>query len=234
MKNQSETHRFDEKQALNYDDRIRRLIPAYAALHQMVNALLQSLLPADAQILVVGAGTGMDVITCGLANPNWSFTAIEPSEEMFELCRRNISQAGLSERVRLHCGYVENLPSGQNFHAATSILVSHFIQTEEDKVKYFSNISSLLKTDAPLVLADLYGERESEAFAVLFNGWKQFFSNSVSGVSEVDKASAYIQQDISFISEGRLQEILQKSGFGDIRVFFKTFLVGGWICRKQV
>lgn len=61
MDNRPETHYLDEKWVLNYDNRTRRIKPAYNELHEMVNFLLQSLLPFNAYILVVGAGTGMDI-----------------------------------------------------------------------------------------------------------------------------------------------------------------------------
>lgn len=67
----------------------------------------------------------------------------------------------------------------------------------------------------------------------MFNGWKQFYSNSVADVYEVDKASAYIRQDISFVAEENMEEVLRRSGFGEIHDFFKTFLCSGWFCRKQ-
>jgi tRNA (cmo5U34)-methyltransferase len=232
MNTRTEKHSFDEKRASGYDRKIRRLMPAYDSLHEMTNALLQSLLPDKARILVVGAGTGTDIVTCGRMNPAWSFTAIEPAQEMFELCRRNLSEAGLSERVAIHLGYLEDLPINFAFDAATSILVSHFIEKEADKLKYFSSIADRLKPGAPLVLADLFGTPAGGSFDIQLKAWKRFFSTAARDESEVEKSFGYIGRDISFIAESRLSEILRESGFGEIQAFFKTFLLGGWIAFK--
>lgn len=53
---------FDEARAARSDRKIRLLTPGYEALHSMTNHLLRSLLPAEARLLVVGAGTGMEII----------------------------------------------------------------------------------------------------------------------------------------------------------------------------
>ena len=74
MQEQNSTHQFDKNRAAKYDCKIRMIIPGYESLYQMTNHLLRSLLPVKDHILIVGAGTGMDIITCGTMNPQWTFT----------------------------------------------------------------------------------------------------------------------------------------------------------------
>ena len=225
---------FDERRASNYDRKIRLLAPGYETLHRMLNQLLSSLLPKKAHILVVGAGTGMDIVTCGTANPQWEFMAVEPSPEMFALCRNNIVLAGLDKRVHLHCGYTSELASAAQFDAAISIFVSHFIQQESDKLKFFSDIAARLRDGAYFVAADLHGDKNSDEFNLLLNGWRKFYASQDVGEQEVETAFSYIQQDISFISESRFIQLLQESGFTEAYAFFRAFLFGGWICRKSL
>lgn len=224
---------FDENRAAKYDRRIRMIIPAYETLHQMVNHLLSPLLPVDAHMLVVGAGTGMDIITCGTANPQWTFTAVEPSEAMFAACRDNIAASSLRTRVQMHCGYINDLSTDLKFDAATAILVSHFIQDEQEKLIFFSTISDFLRESSPFIVADLHGDKDREDFQLLIKSWKHLFSRLDVSEKDVEEAFNHIQRDISFISEHHYKKLLEESGFGHITNFYRAYLFGGWICRKQ-
>ncbi len=119
---------FNASQTSKYDREIRASIPGYESLHEMTNDLMRAVMPQKANILIVGAGTGMELVTLGIANPEWTFTAVDLSDEMLSICKTNVSKAGISNRVNIHCGSVDELGMGQTFDAATSILVSHFIK----------------------------------------------------------------------------------------------------------
>ena len=45
-------------------------------------------LPEDAQILAVGAGTGVEISHLAAVFPKWRFTALDPSGAMLAECRR--------------------------------------------------------------------------------------------------------------------------------------------------
>ncbi|MEO0825511.1 MAG: class I SAM-dependent methyltransferase [Cyanobacteria bacterium J06635_15] len=222
----SATH-FDDNRAAKYDHRIRMIIPAYESLHQMVNHLLNSLLPVDAHILVVGAGTGMDIITCGAANPKWTFTAVEPSDAMFATCQKNIAASRLKDRVQMHCGYIDDLSKDLKFDAATAILVSHFIQDEQEKFRFFSKIAAFLQNKAPFVVADLQGDKDSEEFQLLIKSWRHLFSSLEVTAKDFEEAFNHIQKDISFVPEHRYQKLLEESGFGHMLNFYRAYLFGG-------
>ena len=66
---------FDRTRSSRYDQKIRASIPGYEALHAMVDDFLSPALPETARVLVVGAGTGMELLSLGAAHPGWRFTA---------------------------------------------------------------------------------------------------------------------------------------------------------------
>jgi tRNA (cmo5U34)-methyltransferase len=235
--NMTSSKAFDAQQyfksrAANYDQGIRNVIPAYEALHAMSHSFLRSELPERAEILVVGAGTGMELMTIGMANPGWRFTAVEPSEEMMALCQANVAAAGLSDRVELHQGYVAQLPDKPRYDAATAILVSHFIEENDKKRALFQAISSRLRHGAPLISADLYGEKESAEFQRLFSTWKHFCSLSGQSEAELSRLFAHVESDISFIPERKRNQLLDQSGFGNTFSFYRALLFGGWVSWK--
>ncbi|NER79951.1 MAG: class I SAM-dependent methyltransferase [Leptolyngbya sp. SIO1D8] len=224
---------FNEERATKYDGRIHKLIPGYAALHQMINHLLRSRLPADAHLLVVGAGTGMEIITCGTANPGWTFTAVDPSEAMLTICQDKIRAAGLENRVILTCGNAGTLSTTSKFDAATAILVSHFIQEISEKSRFFTEIASLLKDNATLIVADLQGDKKSTKFLTLLEGWKSLITCSGFTDQEITEFFEHIETNISFVSEQRYQHLLEESSLGHTTQFYKAYLFGGWLCQKQ-
>jgi hypothetical protein len=52
---------FDEERAAGYDDRIRRVAPGYEALQAALPSVMGTPAP-DARVLVVGAGTGAELL----------------------------------------------------------------------------------------------------------------------------------------------------------------------------
>ena len=81
------TPRNDEPQAAfadasaiaSYADRTRRLVPGWADLQTMATLLLAERAPADARVLVVGAGGGVELKAFAQAHPGWRFAGGDPS-----------------------------------------------------------------------------------------------------------------------------------------------------------
>ncbi|GIN97276.1 hypothetical protein J6TS1_31460 [Siminovitchia terrae] len=69
---------------------------------------------------------------------------------------------GLENRVRLIRGTIDGLlPSESKFDAASCILVLHFIDGEQEKLKLLKSIKGHLKHGAPFVLVSVYGDRDN-------------------------------------------------------------------------
>jgi tRNA (cmo5U34)-methyltransferase len=61
------------KGAADYDRRIRSTWPFYEAIHPAMNAILRGVLRPDSELLIVGAGTGAEILELGRSNPGWRF-----------------------------------------------------------------------------------------------------------------------------------------------------------------
>ncbi len=125
-----------DQQATSYDERWARTAPIREALHFLLEAVFADL-PADARILCVGAGTGEEIAYLARRFPRWSFTAVEPSGAMLEVCRNKAIEGGYAERCQFHEGFLQSLPEQDAFDAATCFLVSQFI-LEPGPVRSFS------------------------------------------------------------------------------------------------
>ncbi len=70
---------FDKKPPVrvqDYDSKIRNFCGAYSEMFKLAESCLQANLQDEAEIMVVGVGTGMEVIQFAPQNPLWSFYGV--------------------------------------------------------------------------------------------------------------------------------------------------------------
>lgn len=151
--------RFQGQEAQQYDEGMERLIPGYSLVSTLTAAYFKTCLPEHAHILVVGAGTCEEVLTLAQAHTNWQFTATDISADMLAVGEQKIQAHQLQSRVRLVHGTVGELMqrdgfSHESYDAATLLWVMHFVMHEQ-KVSFLTEISQILKPNAPFVVADL-------------------------------------------------------------------------------
>jgi tRNA (cmo5U34)-methyltransferase len=222
---------FDQAMAAGYDEGIRVSCPAYDALHRMIAPWFQ-LLPADAAFLSAGAGTGAEIISLAQHHPGWRFTGVDVSADMLRICERRIAEAGIRNAVGLHVGAMEQFRTPVPFDAAASIFVVNYLHGRERKLAYLRAIAENLKSGAPLVLADLHGDRSSPDFVRLLRPWLlMYVARGVHGENLSD-LTARILRDISFVPESAILELLAEAGFVEPVRFFQAFLFGGWVAVK--
>ena len=223
---------FDRERARDYDLDIRKAIPGYEALHGMTHSLLQTNLSESAKLLVVGSGTGMELVNYCQQNPTWSLTGIDPSAEMMAIAEEELTTLGYRERIVLHTDYVSSLPETEPMDAATLMLVMHFLRDDGSKLRLLKDIARHLKPGAQLVLADLYGDRSKPYFAKLRKAWQALYFSQLDDESRnIEAFQTSIDNSIYFVSEARIIELLQAAGFSNITKFYNAFLFGGWIAQ---
>ena len=222
---------FDAALAERYERRIRMFCPSYDALHEMIGTLF-SRLPKDASILSVGAGTGAEVIRLGTRSPSWRFVAADISPDMLHVCRERVEGQRMSGRVEYFHGRLRDYCPPLPFDAATSIFVSHFILSREERMAHFQAIADSLKPGGLLVFGDLYGDRHSVNFAHLLASWLDGYAAHGVLEMELNKDREHIEHDIAFIPESELLDLLERSGFSRPIRFYQTFLFGAWVGYK--
>lgn len=218
-----------------YDEQIRLRIGGYEALHEASAAVMAAEIGerARACILVVGAGTGEEVIRLGTANPEWMFTAVDPSAEMLADARRRIAEAGLSDRVEFQHGATDELPEDQPYDGATLLLVQHFLPDGGPKLELLRSIADRLRPGAPLVLADMHGTPGSPEFRRLFGAWGHRLATLGMPDEEIDAMLGGLPEVIQFVPASRIEGLLDEAGFGEVMAFFQMLVVGGWVARKR-
>ncbi|KJD54096.1 SAM-dependent methyltransferase, partial [Bacillus amyloliquefaciens] len=85
-----------------YEKKIPLKIPCYEMLYDMMDRLLTVRFSEDAaNVMVVGAGGGQELVTLAKRHPNWSFTGVDPSASMLGLARKRLELAGIQPQADL-------------------------------------------------------------------------------------------------------------------------------------
>ena len=216
-----------------YDKRARMVIPGYDALYTMVLSIFRSQLPEAANLLVVGAGTGMELITLSKSNPSWQILGVDPSSSMLKIAQQKIEQYNLSENIKLQQGYTQDLPTNLLYDGATCILVMHFVPDEDDKLALLQAISQRLKSSATLVLVDLFGKKDTESFKRLASVLQEYLKEMGMPSEMRLELIETINERIYPIPEDKIFELLQQAGFSKITRFYTGLWYGGWLAVKE-
>jgi tRNA (cmo5U34)-methyltransferase len=178
--------------------------------------------------LCVGVGTGSELIDLANAFPNWRFTAVDPAKAMIDICQKRTNQLGLSSRCTFHHGYLDSLPDTTRFSAATSILVSHFITNENERIEYYSEIASRLLPDSYLVNADLATDMSSDSYKILLDPWVKMheYANMLVNVNKFGN-------DVALVPVNEIESLLKTSGFEEPVLFFQTIFLHAWFSKLR-
>lgn len=105
-----------------------RIVPGMRDLHKMAGLLIAERVAADARVLVLGAGGGLELKAFADMQHEWRFDGVDPSREMLQLAKVTLGAA--RSRVTFHEGKINVAPDGP-FNAAVCLLTLHFLAEEE-------------------------------------------------------------------------------------------------------
>jgi tRNA (cmo5U34)-methyltransferase len=153
---------------------------------------------------------------------------------MLDLAKEKVETAGLKARASFFKGYVDELPTDTLYDAATLGMVIHFVADDGAKLKLLRAIASHLKTAAPLVLMDGYGDLATPESRLLLQAWKH--QQNLAGLKweQVESGMKERMQGIHFVSGARIEQLLAEAGFHRVQRFFQVIMLGGWIGFKIV
>ena len=221
-----------EQQAQHYDARWQKVAPVYLGLYFLLESVFAPL-NAKSRVLCVGAGTGKELLYLATKFPDWSFTAVEPSLAMLDVCRRNAEAAGVAERCQFHHGFLDTLPEADNsYDAATCFLVSQFILNPQARIEFFKKIASKLKPDALLATADLCADLESGQYDALLPVWCSLMSGVPATIEQIDRTKDAYTKDVAILSAEQVAAIIAAGGFELPVQFFQAGLLQGWFTRR--
>lgn len=218
----------DPSAVSSYRQTAQAKVPGMAALHRMTHILLAESVPPTGEVLVLGAGGGLELEAFAQAQPGWGFVGVDPSLPMLELARETLGAN--ASRVVLVEGLIEDAPV-RDFDGATCLLTLHFLDPAT-RLQTLQGLFHRLRPGGVLVVAHhsyapetrMRWLRRSAAFA------------SMDGiVDERDEASiAVMAEKLPAISEADEVALLVAAGFTDVELFYAALSFRGWVARRPI
>lgn len=220
---------YDTAWAAEYERRAVTAMPGREGLYRICRAALADL-PSDARVLVVGCGTGEELVALGRQLPAAAFVGVDPSAAMLEHCVQRVAEAGIADRVRLHGVALDEFAGDGPFDAVTSILVSQHLPTELAQ-EFFSTVAACLKPGGILYSADLHipAGQDREAMLAL---WRRQSLMSGADPALVQGQMAMLRTDIRPRDEAEILGFLGAAGFVDVLKPFASLVYGAWTARR--
>jgi len=205
-----------------------RQVPGFLDLQQMTRLLLVERAGSDADVLVLGAGGGLELKAFAESQPGWRFCGVDPSVEMLGLAERGLGP--LASRVHLHQGYIDSAPSGP-FDAATCLLTLHFIP-EEERRRTLAEVHRRLKPGAPFVVAHHSFPQQDREKKQWLARYAAFAAASGVPASNAESAIVAIGERLPILSPEQDEALLKDAGFTDVALFYAGFTFRGWVAYK--
>jgi len=222
--------RFSGAAAKSYDARIRRMVPGYSVLQELIAPVLTTRIGrGEASILLSGVGTGAELSELAFQSTHWCFTAVDPSPDMLAIAGRRAEMLGCIEQVDFRVSTLAAYHAHRPHDAALSVLVAHFLPDNGEKMQYFRDLADRMKPGAPLILADLTAVYEADSRPAL-SRWVESVSPDPSMAKRVVERLA---RDFHPVSEARLADMLDEAGFCAPVRFFQALDIAAYVTSKR-
>jgi len=207
-----------------------RLVPGFESLQRMTTLLLRERVPSAGNVLVLGAGGGLELKRFADSEPQWRFVGVDPSAEMLKLAQATLGP--LAERVELHEGYIDTAPEGP-FDAATCLLTLHFIPAEE-RLQTLKQLWRRLLPGAPLIVAHHSFPQSPEEKARWLKRYAAYAVDSGVPASDAERAITAISSHLPVLSPENDEALLRTAGFDGVELFYAGFSFKGWVAYKPL
>lgn len=215
----------DPDAVARYAERPPRLVPGFGDLQRMCTQLLAESAPADARVLVLGAGGGLELRTFAQAQPHWRFDGVDPSAAMLALAARTMGED--AHRAHLHHGYVDVAPDGP-FDAAACLLTLHFVPPQE-RVPTLAALHRRLRPGAPLVVAHMSFDQDGGARARWLQRYAAFAVSSGITPEQAEHGRAAVAEHVHILSPAKDEALLREAGFSRVESFYQGLGFRGWL-----
>lgn len=221
-----------DQQAAGYDKQWAGMAAIRECLYLLLGSLLHGL-PDNARILCVGVGTGTELAYLAERFPGWSFTAVDPSPAMLEVCRQRAQQGGFLARCEFHQGYLDTLAVQPGHDGATCLLVSQFLLDPLARRAFFGEIAGRMNPGGLLVNVDLACDTRAPVYPPLLASWMTLMAAARVPAQVLEQARAAYARDVAILPPAEVAGLIEAGGFEAPMQFFQAGLMHGW-CGQRV
>ena len=216
-------------------DRVRRYVeqgpaafaPGHAGMLQMIGVLLAERVREAGQLLIVGAGGGLETRYLAGVEPTWRFLGVDPAGPMLDLARA-VAGPTAGDRLTLIEGTVTDAPAGP-FDAATCVLVLGLVPDDGSKLALLRDVRRRLRPGAPFVVVDQCLDRAAPDFELRLDRYARYAQRSNVDAETVANAKKAVGALHSMVTAERDEELLREAGFRGAELFYLAMAWRGWI-----
>jgi len=203
-----------------------RFMPGYADMQIMTAILLAERAGTDGEILVLGAGGGLELCAFADLYPAWRMTGIDPAAAMLELARANLGSR--ADRVTLIEGLIEAAPTGP-FAGACSLLTLHFLPADE-RLRTLRELHARMAPGAAFVAAHSSFPQAPAAERERWLARYAAFAVAKGADAEMAaKAHKAVSATLELLDPSADEELMRKAGFTGVAQFYAGFTWRGWV-----
>lgn len=208
-----------------YDEGPPLFVPAYEASHTMAATVLYDRMGSEAELLVIGAGGGIEIARFARHFPGWRFTGVDPSQAMLDLASTRLhAEAGEAEWSLVR-GTVADAPAGP-FDGATAFLCLSFVPDDGTRLAQLRAIRERLKPGAPFLM--IHAASETAQLERDFARFAEHARLRGADADLIDVAVSVNRQSITILTPEREAELLQQAGFRLDGLFYRGLWIHGW------
>lgn len=215
---------FEGERATNYDGFVQQWIPNYDYFMSMLPKILGE--AKEESVLVVGSGTGNEILALANQNKAWSIFGVDPSPEMIAIAKKKLKGY---PNVKLLRSELKELSHQDLFGAATLVLVLHFIKYPSEKLRLLKEIERRLKPGAPFIVMGIFGTNQQiQANLDIL----EYLLPPTLAQREIEERFDRIKNQLHRNSEEELNKLLARAGFEVPTRFFQASIYSAWLTKK--
>ena len=222
--------RFDESVVAVFDDMVKRSVPGYEAMIQMVGLVARTYGKDHTNYYDLGSSTGAITLVLALNNKhkNSKFIAVDNSPQMVKKCQKNLS--GKIDNFEIVCADIKDI-SIENASIVVLNLTLQFIDIEK-RSKLLKKIYDGLIPGGALIISEkihLNNKKNQEQLASLHIDFKR-----ENGYSELEIANKRQSLENILVTESKQTHLerLKICGFKESSCYFQCLNFASFLSVK--
>ncbi|MFO1207329.1 MAG: carboxy-S-adenosyl-L-methionine synthase CmoA [Burkholderiales bacterium] len=223
---------FGAEVAQVFDDMLSRSVPFYGEIQRMVAELARDIVVPESNVYDLGCSTGTTLLMLDRELPdNVNFVGIDDSREMLAKCEQKLREHGAKREIRLECTDLHTGVDMTDASLALMVLTLQFLRPLH-RERLIADIYTGLRPNGGLILVEKVLGEDSHFNRLFIKHYYDFKRRN--GYSETEIAQKREALENVLIPYKLLEnrELLLKSGFRYVDVFFKWYNFAGIVAIK--